>query len=901
MKQYIKQHHPDTHPDAFKWDISRWESIRKDSIAETIHISKPPTLLLYHAQLVFILTKLPPDIDLEITYEPIFPKTNARSLTLKNLHYERVGVLCNVASLYCQLANQEDRTTTPGTKQALNYYQLSAGTLLYLVDSVLPTMQRTAGISLPSDQSLPFFRSLHLLMLAQAQECAWQKARMDNMKNTIISRLSMKTSMLYGSVISTIENAHPPISGMFSPEWLAHIKTKQQHFQAVAQYRKSMDERYGDAIARLTAALNHAKKAEEFSKQSRYVNKAVQDDVKGLLVNIQRDLDSANRDNDLIYHKDIPSLGSLPAITPADLAVASIPRELMDPAWCLSSASEQPLFGDLLAYGARVAIELYEDRRSNWIKEEITDRRRSLDKDASATLQELHLPASLEALNRVIGLPPSLLKKSEEIRRDGGTERVLTLITDVQRLADQDRTLLEESLDILDQEAEDDESFRDMFMKTGGPLERLPSHLANKDFTDKILRYREAVAKALESDRIVRSHWEQWRSTVELLCKDPAELEKFVPTSSRSNSSQGSVTQSRARTLRELLEKLDDTRNQRDQIVNKVSRMALSDSIQKRIAREATGIERWTEVKPEMFEDAISEELAKYETFKEELDINESEQDDILHSIRAANEAFLQSRREDSSIKERQQVLQSLDDAYHHYHEVANHLCEGLEFYNKLATVLIDLKESVKRWVDGRNQEVKWVTEAFDKMEIGSEIEPSGHIANRVTPVNDPYSGQFLSHPASADQLPSQQTGAIANLVTPVGASSQSRSMTAQAPMAAAVGSSGRSDREKIPFPAQDTGFNSSQSSQEPIASPWRSQKYDYNLSSANWEEEEIPQRTPPKPKSKAKIIDRKLANAEWEDDDMPSSKSKLKDTGKARTETPARSRTRGERSRIPG
>jgi programmed cell death 6-interacting protein len=56
----------------------------------------------------------------------------------------------------------------------------------------------------------------------------------------------------------------------------------------------------------------------------------------------------------------------------------------------------------------------------------------------------LNLPSSLDALERPIGLPPSLLAKAETVRTDEGPTRIEASIEDVQRLAQQDMSILDE-------------------------------------------------------------------------------------------------------------------------------------------------------------------------------------------------------------------------------------------------------------------------------------------------------------------------------------------------------------------------------------------------------------------------------------------------------------------------
>ena len=59
-------------------------------------------------------------------------------------------------------------------------------------------------------------------------------------------------------------------------------------------------------------------------------------------------------------------------------------------------------------------------------------------------LQKLNLPSALEALERPIGLPPSLLRKAEEVRLEDGPAKIEASIEDVQRLAHHDLAILEE-------------------------------------------------------------------------------------------------------------------------------------------------------------------------------------------------------------------------------------------------------------------------------------------------------------------------------------------------------------------------------------------------------------------------------------------------------------------------
>lgn len=61
-----------------------------------------------------------------------------------------------------------------------------------------------------------------------------------------------------------------------------------------------------------------------------------------------------------------------------------------------------------------------------------------------STLQSLNLPGSLQALERPVGLPPSLLKKAEEVDAAGGADKIRSLLMDVNRLAKSNAKILSE-------------------------------------------------------------------------------------------------------------------------------------------------------------------------------------------------------------------------------------------------------------------------------------------------------------------------------------------------------------------------------------------------------------------------------------------------------------------------
>lgn len=476
----------------------------------------------------------------------------------------------------------------------------------------------------------------------------------------------------------------------------------------------------------------------------RGASKLVWEDVKSLLEIVDSNLVRAQRDNELIYHQDVPPASSLPVIQPAAMVESVVPQGLLEPKKTLGS--DNLIFGNLISWGAQTAIEIYNDRRNTTIKEYIKDRAQQLNDGYTWELQSLNLPAALDALDKPIGLPPSLLKKAEEVRSENGPERVEKSLEDVEILARRAMSILTETLDLLDQEASEDEQLR----QTNQPTQRLPSHQANEKLISKAERYRKIINEAAESDAVVRQRWDEWEKCIVQLTWDETKLEAAVPSSTIvwSSPSKPAVgaTQNYARALRMLLEQLDDLARERNQLVSRAQRLADADDISTRIQKEAAGLESWAEVQPSMFEDTLDQELVKYDKFRRDIEEGASKQTEILENVKTQMDSFLHSRREDSSVKEREYALQSLDLSYHKYKEIVRHLDDGMQFYNDLAGMLIKFKESCLEWVMGRRSELRSITDSVNDLTLEDD-----DLAQFTVPVSPlaPEPGAPLSTPQS--------------------------------------------------------------------------------------------------------------------------------------------------------
>nr|ASF90191.1 hypothetical protein SPAR05794 [Bartheletia paradoxa] len=759
LSEYISSAFKDTHPDAFKDDIDKLVWLRKEVCHPEgrldVHISTLRALTAYHAQLVFLSTKFPLDIGLSFSWSPTFPLSpmalsiaalslSDDTVSLPNIEFERCCILFNIGAMYAQLAASEDRKEGEGIKRACSHFQNAAGVFSHLASTAVP-LTRVGDVPPSPDLSTSFLECLQQLMLAQAQECFWQKAVLDRFKNGTIAKLAARVAELYELALMAAESGTPPASTFLPSIWITHIRVKMYHFGAAAQFRKSCDDlganRYGDELGRLKVAEGLVKKALDNTKRG--VGEAVVSDLQSLQAIIKANITRGERDNDMIYLQSITSAGSLSAVVPASMVKPLLPGEIMSPIPNLQEGPNglgRPLFANLVPYAVHLAISIYDDRKDGLIRDEIAGRTEELSGLAASTLHSLNLPGSLQALEQPMGLPPSLLRKAEDVRLAGGVSRLRSLLDDVRRLARSDRAILDEALDMLDDEATEDEQAAADVELSGGTWDRPPSHVANSDYTGHAQQYRETLEAASKSDQVVRIKFDEWEEQISMLGAEQSDLEDYVPSMNRAYSTRqnpdsppASQQTTLVRALRSHLETLDDLSSARSLLVEEARRISQKDDVRPAVLREAATIARdaspggegQVKIEAKNFELLFEREMGKYDALVEEIEESAKNQEELLEEIRRTNEEWVHARKTDTTFKRREQALQNLDLAYHKYHEISGNASEGLQFYNDFSKLLNQFREDVKRFVLTRRMDINHLIATMNAASLSPPSPPS--------------------------------------------------------------------------------------------------------------------------------------------------------------------------------
>ncbi|GAA5980914.1 hypothetical protein JCM5350_004764 [Sporobolomyces pararoseus] len=720
-----------THPSLIKRDCDRLEQLRREIYGENGEIlvmqSTVDKLLTYQAQLSLTFNKFPDNAGPNFVYYSIFPSTTSTStltptptlppgsLPSESLHppsppprsgipslsYEYLSTLYNLSALYTHLAlsnqqhratNSSDRDGGESLKISINYLQSSLGTLQKLI-SFLPIYQKQQQLSSSQgrgggdvDFEEEVLKGFESFLKSCIQEIGWMKSVLDRLKNGTISKLALQVSLNYSEALSNFPNDYLPI------EWKQFLKLKQKHFEAVSQYRKSLDDlgsnRYGDEIGRLTYSVEILKSTLSEIKLSKYksitvggsgnVLESVVKDSKAFLKVLEDNLKRANKDNDLIYLSSPTPYSSLPPTTPFSLTRSTPPPLVTNPRTHLRD--EAKVFEMLDKREIGEVLEVWKDRKLVW-EEEKQNWNKEEDKVLRMTLESLNLPASLEEeqdeedsdnidisssssslkkkkLANPTTIPQNLLDQSQEIINLGGLKRLETLFKDVRKLSQLNRELLNE---------------------TNQYLQQPHSTSSNNDdhatqLLERLNYFSQLLTQATESDQTVRSKFSNYsiEQTISILEGGRESILAALPpppppsSSSLSEREGGGNRKRRSeeerleirklkRFIKRCLEEIEDIRLERNELVNVRIKRVLEDwEIRDQVVLKSNQLEQTTLLDNEaeaeggagggsleMFEEVLVGEMNKIEKlFQQDFKRIEMEQKNLIDQLKTLNTKF---------------------------------------------------------------------------------------------------------------------------------------------------------------------------------------------------------------------------------------------------------------------
>ncbi|CCG85007.1 protein of unknown function [Taphrina deformans PYCC 5710] len=655
----------------FTQDIARLQELRNSIINASISSVGLAVYLTYHTQLCHLSTKFPLDIGADFVWYD--PSSNLSHTKVDDLSYETANVLYNIAAIHAGMGLHENRSTAEGLKRAHQLFQKAAGCF-----SLLEGHLETVSFQKPEDLQSEYIACLRDVMLAQAQECIWQRAVLDHMKDKLIAQLSEQVSKFYQQALEALEK-----STAITTSWAHHLSLKRYHFAAAAQVRMSNAalsmNKYGEEVARLRLATEYCNKAQQHAP---YVGRLVAQDLKGLTDHAKSTSTKAERDNDMIYMVPVLSRDSLPAIGAQIMVKPVVLPELQDP---LSSVSdEQLLFTSLVPIVIRNVVDIFEQRKQALISREITNKLHALALDMQALLQDLGLPGSLTVLEQPLGLPQGLIQQAEEVRGRGGSAYLQGLLDEVAALAAANSELVDQIVDIMDEEALGHEDEQESTTITG--------------YRSQVTEYSTFLSQAKTSDELVKEKVSQWRAQIDLLASDETTLANSIPSGQRISLSK--ERESSARRVRVCLNRWTQLSLEREMQLEQVENFAGSDDITADLVSHLHALPKTsarTAPQAEDFEPVLVSRLARYRPFIRLTETSTTAQKELKRDLVSANTQFLASRTTQQGTRsDRERVVQDLDTGFHKFREIVSNLEEGAKFYTDFHRALCRVSDELR-------------------------------------------------------------------------------------------------------------------------------------------------------------------------------------------------------------
>lgn len=612
--------------------------------------------------------------------------------------YEKECVLFNVAALQSSVAASQHMDSDDGLKTALKYFQQSAGIFEHLKGVTPFAIPQEPTPDLRPDT----LQVLSTLMLAQAQEIFIVKAIKDNMKEAIIAKLACQCEDLYAETLRGMQKE--ALRSIWEKEWISTVAGKQAAFHAMTQLYQSIVARnnthIGEEISRLQHAIELFKSAQTRSGKSNMLEEHLQKAEKFLV--------DAKKQNDFIYNEIIPDVKTLDAPGKAQLAKAlPVTFPLRD--------DGKDLFANLVPVVLHQAMAACETRKNEMVNAEIM-RLREASQTLNGVLASLNLPAAIEVTSGN-SLPQSLVDKAREVREKGGVESVRTLIDDLPQLLTRNQEILDEIDRMLNEEAEADSRLRNQF-KT--KWTRTPSERLNEAFRSNSGKYREILRTAVSADKTVRETFDKYKRAMELLSRDPSQLETACPSGGNSDMSSASSVGE----LKRLMESVETIKAEREAVEAelKSATIDLKEQFLDALAKDGVINE------PNISIGSIGKTLAP---LREQVTESLSRQEALVADIQRAHQAFVAETGGGSGSRDA--FLSELASAYDNFITLQKNLNEGTKFYNDLTQLLVTFQTKVSDFCFARKTEKDELLKTL--------TEESSHMANPSTPAVPSYGG----------------------------------------------------------------------------------------------------------------------------------------------------------------
>uniref|UniRef100_A0A8C7HAQ9 Rhophilin Rho GTPase binding protein 1 n=1 Tax=Oncorhynchus kisutch TaxID=8019 RepID=A0A8C7HAQ9_ONCKI len=234
LKDVICEHYGED-SSLFEKEIKEFMELRQAMRTPSRNEAGLELLMEYYNQLYYLDQRFfPPHRTLGVHFHWYDSLTGVPSCQ-RALAFEKGSVLFNVGALYTQIGARQDRSATAGIDRAIDAFQRAAGAFNYLKEnfSNAPSL----------DMSGPSLCMLVRLMIAQVQECVFERVTLTTPDTHFITQLQVakeaaRVSDVYSLVLQTMSQTLVKDYVPFS--WASMVQVKAEHFRALSHYNAAV-------------------------------------------------------------------------------------------------------------------------------------------------------------------------------------------------------------------------------------------------------------------------------------------------------------------------------------------------------------------------------------------------------------------------------------------------------------------------------------------------------------------------------------------------------------------------------------------------------------------------------------------------------------------------------------
>lgn len=318
-----------------------------------------------------------------------------------SLAYEKASIIFNISAVLSCHAAHQNRFDDTGMKTAYHSFQASAGMFTYINENFLHAPS--------TDLSRDTVKTLISIMLAQGQEVFLEKQIVDQKKVGLLAKLASQAAYLYAQAAEGVQETIA--RGVFDKLWMQVVQIKANYISSVAQYYQALADddanSHGTAIARLQLAEIEGKDAVRIanafpssvssnSNLSSETGSNLSEITKRHLANVQEKLASFNKDNDFIYHQNVPAEAGL-SVIPKLPAAKAIPVSELYQNQDIQRIIGPDIFQKIVPMSVTESASLYDEEKAKLVRAE-AEAVETADGEMAASLDYLKLPSSLNVL-----------------------------------------------------------------------------------------------------------------------------------------------------------------------------------------------------------------------------------------------------------------------------------------------------------------------------------------------------------------------------------------------------------------------------------------------------------------------------------------------------------------------